>query len=114
MKAPLLALFLALPAFAQTYTVQKGDTLFRIARAHSLSVEELKRLNGLTSDLIQPGQVLRLRQGRPPVASGGKHPEEGLAVWYGPGLPVGRCTICMPSPPPTPASPSAPGSGSPT
>ncbi|MER3522465.1 MAG: septal ring lytic transglycosylase RlpA family lipoprotein [Thermus sp.] len=86
MKAPLLALFLALPALAQTYTVQKGDTLFRIARAHSLSVEELKRLNGLTSDLIQPGQVLRLRQGRPPVASGGKHPEEGLAVWYGPGF----------------------------
>lgn len=83
MKAFLLALLLAFPALAQTYTVQKGDTLFRIARAHGLSVEELKRLNGLTSDLLQPGQVLRLgpREGQ---RRGGQ--AEGLAVWYGPGL----------------------------
>ncbi|KGQ21546.1 septal ring lytic transglycosylase RlpA family protein [Thermus filiformis] len=82
MNPLLLALFLALPALAQTYTVQKGDTLFRIARAHGLSVTELKRLNGLTSDLIHPGQVLRVA----PSAKGQGWAEEGLAVWYGPGF----------------------------
>lgn len=75
--------FLLLPALAQTYTVQKGDTLFRIAKAHGLSVAELKRLNGLSSDLIHPGEVLRLSAKETPPG----HPyQEGLAVWYGPGF----------------------------
>jgi murein DD-endopeptidase MepM/ murein hydrolase activator NlpD len=42
-----------------TYTVQKGDTLYRIAKAHGLSVEELAALNNLTDvGLIHPGQEL--------------------------------------------------------
>lgn len=86
MKAPLLALFLALPALAQTYTVKKGDTLFRIARAHGLSVDELRRLNDLPSDLIQPGQVLRLGQGEGQRPFPASPKAEGLAVWYGPGF----------------------------
>ncbi|GLV46829.1 hypothetical protein TJA_00080 [Thermus sp. LT1-2-5] len=75
--------FLLLPALAQSYTVQKGDTLFRIAQRHGLSVAELKRLNGLSSDLIRPGQVLRLSAKE---ASAGGFQQEGLAVWYGPGF----------------------------
>lgn len=47
-------------ALAQTYTVAPGDTLFAIARRHGTTVEELVRLNGLESFLIQPGQVLKL------------------------------------------------------
>ncbi|WP_105318368.1 C40 family peptidase [Thermus tenuipuniceus] len=54
-----LALFLSL-ASAQTYTVASGDTLFSIARRYGTTVEELMRLNGLESFLIQPGQVLKL------------------------------------------------------
>ncbi len=44
-----------------TYVVKRGDTLFDIARRHRMSVDELKRLNGLTSDLIRVGDVLRVR-----------------------------------------------------
>jgi len=69
--------------FAQTYTVQKGDTLYRIARAHGLSVAELMRLNGLNSERILPGQVLKVAKEAP---AQGRPFQEGLAVWYGPGF----------------------------
>lgn len=45
---------------ATTYTVQKGDTLFRIARTHQLTVDQLKEYNQLTSTTIRVGQVLSL------------------------------------------------------
>jgi membrane-bound lytic murein transglycosylase D len=42
------------------HIVQKGDTLFGIARKYNTSVSSLRRLNGLNSDLIRPGQKLYL------------------------------------------------------
>ena len=48
------------------YVVQAGDTLFRIATTHGMTVDELKRLNGLESDIIEVGQSLRLSR-RVPV-----------------------------------------------
>ena len=46
---------------AATYTVQSGDTLWAIARAHGTSVAALQEANGLgTATLIRPGQVLAL------------------------------------------------------
>ena len=41
-----------------TYTVQPGDGLWRIAKNYGLTLDELKSINQLTSNIIQPGQVL--------------------------------------------------------
>ncbi|PEW11179.1 peptidoglycan-binding protein [Priestia megaterium] len=43
-----------------TYEVQKGDTLWKIAQNHNVSVDELKDANNLTSTLIYPNQTLNL------------------------------------------------------
>lgn len=45
---------------SSVYTVQKGDTLYRIANKNGISVAQLKSLNGLSSDLIFVGQSLKL------------------------------------------------------
>lgn len=43
------------------WTVSKGDTLYNIAKRNNTSVDTLKALNGLQSNLIKIGQVLRLK-----------------------------------------------------
>ena len=43
-----------------SYTVRRGDTLSEIAEQFSLSVTELKSINGLQGNTIQIGQVLEL------------------------------------------------------
>ncbi len=42
------------------YTVRQGDTLYRIALNHGTTVSKIKSTNGLTSDMIHPGQNLTL------------------------------------------------------
>ncbi|NQD65605.1 LysM peptidoglycan-binding domain-containing protein [Bacillus haikouensis] len=45
---------------AKTYTVQSGDYLSKIGQKFDVYVAELKKWNNLTSDVIHPGQVLKV------------------------------------------------------
>ncbi|MEK3980130.1 3D domain-containing protein [Psychrobacillus sp. FSL K6-2836] len=49
-----------------TYTVEKGDNLFRIALEHSISLESLMEWNNIEGELIFPGDVLNVSEDRIP------------------------------------------------
>lgn len=59
---PVAALTLTVGATAQaaTITVQKGDTLWDLARANNTTVESIQTVNHLTGDLIHPGDSLTI------------------------------------------------------
>ena len=40
------------------YTVRVGDTLWELSRRYGTTVEAIRELNGLTSDMIYIGQTL--------------------------------------------------------
>ncbi|MBH0231107.1 LysM peptidoglycan-binding domain-containing protein [Halobacillus yeomjeoni] len=48
------------PTTSTTYTVSYGDTLWRIATSHNVSVTDIKTWNGLSSSVIFPGQRLKV------------------------------------------------------
>lgn len=43
------------------YTVKQGDTLWSIARENNITVNELKEINNLTSNLLSVGQQLKIK-----------------------------------------------------
>lgn len=54
---------------ASTYTVQPGDTVWAIARAHGLDPAAVTAANGLGADaVIRPGQVLALTSASAPAS----------------------------------------------
>jgi N-acetylmuramoyl-L-alanine amidase len=57
-----------------THVVVKGDTLFKIAMKHNVSVAELKNWNGISSDLIHPGDQLVLKGSKVTSAPATKTP----------------------------------------
>ncbi len=56
--APVPTATLAPPANAITYVVQRGDNLFRLSLRFNTTIQRIKQLNNLTSDIIFIGQVL--------------------------------------------------------
>lgn len=60
------------PALADTYhQVQSGDTLSKIARKYKTTIDQLKSLNGLSSDLIYVNQKLKVPGSAAPSADSG-------------------------------------------
>jgi LysM repeat protein len=46
-----------------SYRVRPGDSLYSIARRHATSVSQIKRVNGMKSNLIRPGMNLIIPRG---------------------------------------------------
>lgn len=51
----------AAPAKTRQHTVQKGETIYKISRKYGMSVEALRKLNGIGEDFtIYPGQKIKV------------------------------------------------------
>lgn len=49
----------------QTYTVQNGDSLWKIAKRFKVDVKQLKAYNNLKSDVLKPGSTLKIPPNEP-------------------------------------------------
>ncbi|MCM3602182.1 LysM peptidoglycan-binding domain-containing protein [Robertmurraya korlensis] len=66
-SAVLLTSTFATNTLASTYTVQKGDTLTRIATKYNTTVPAIKSLNNLSSNMIYINQVLKVDESTTPT-----------------------------------------------
>lgn len=44
------------------YTVKKGDSLWALAREYNTSIDDIKKLNNITSDVLSVGQQLQIKK----------------------------------------------------
>ncbi|WP_058308110.1 cell wall hydrolase [Gracilibacillus massiliensis] len=49
-----------MPGFANAYTVKKGDSFWKIAKQHGVSVNQLIQTNNYSSSLLYPGATLTI------------------------------------------------------
>ncbi|EAC5338677.1 1,4-beta-N-acetylmuramoylhydrolase [Listeria monocytogenes] len=69
---------------AKVYTVVKGDSLWRIANNHKVTIANLKAWNNLKSDFIYPGQKLKVSAGsttsKPSTGTSTSKPSTGTST----------------------------------
>lgn len=77
-----LMIVLTSPLFAAvTHKVKKGDTLFKLSRNYGVSIASIKSANGLKSDKILMGQVLRIPTATNNVSRSGGSFSQGDINW---------------------------------
>lgn len=64
-----------------SYTVQSGDNLYALARRFDTTVDELIRLNNLTSNMLSIGQVLLVPRGGEPTMMTTYVVQRGDSLW---------------------------------
>ncbi|SFE65724.1 N-acetylmuramoyl-L-alanine amidase [Bacillus sp. OV194] len=47
-------------SFAEAHTVKHGESLWQIGQSYDVSYEQIKQANGLSSDILLPGQELAI------------------------------------------------------
>lgn len=80
-SAAIIAMILAGAAFGATYTVQSGDSLYKIGILFNTSADVIRNDNKLSGNMIYPGQKLYVRAGTHTVKSGDTLSK--IAGWYG-------------------------------
>ncbi|EAG9260058.1 autolysin [Listeria monocytogenes] len=65
---------------AKIYTVVKGDSLWRIANNHKVTIANLKAWNNLKSDFIYPGQKLKVSAGSTTTNTNTSKPSTGTST----------------------------------
>ena len=55
-----ISLLFATPVFGQQHRIQPGDSLWLISRAYAVSIDSIKAVNNLNSDLIIAGDTLEI------------------------------------------------------
>ena len=50
------------PNTSEQYTVQRGDNLYSISKKFNISINKIKELNNLNSNIILPGQILIIKE----------------------------------------------------
>ena len=60
MRIALWALLIAVPASAERYVVQPGETIEPAAVSHGCTVEQVERVNHLNTSIVRPGTVIEV------------------------------------------------------
>lgn len=92
-----------------TYTVVRGDSLSKIARAHDVTVDDLRAWNGIDGDFIEVGQQIVIRTGaapeqvqptKPAAPSAKRRRSAGSSASAGGAQPPSAPSLSMPAPKP--------------
>lgn len=68
-----------------THKVNSGETLFSISKKYNISIDDLKKMNQLTSSNIRPGQVLNLVSSEEKAVATSSAPAKKITHKVGPG-----------------------------